>query len=121
MTFSRSVALLAICVSLLVACGEDVNAGGRSPTGPVSSQVTTVVVSPETIRLAPGYTTRLTAVTRDASGAPLLGRVIAWTSEAPAIATVSATGLVTVVTTGNVRITATSEGRSGSATISAVR
>lgn len=115
--------LSCLLAPLLVACGSD----GSTSTGtgtvrpPVSSQVASVVVTPETILLAPGDTARLVAATRDAGGAPLLGRVVAWSSEAPAVATVSASGLVTVLAPGNVRITATSEGRSGTATITAVR
>lgn len=119
---SRRLAPSLVLSLLLGACGSDeVSTGGRTPTSPISSQVASVVITPETILLAPGDTTRLVAATRDAGGAPLLGRVVAWSSESPAIATVSSSGLVTVVAVGNVRITATSEGRSGTATITAVR
>src|SRR3989449_1259723 len=47
----------------------------------------------------------------------LSGRTIAWSSGSPAVATVSASGLVTGVAAGSVTITATSEGQSGTATI----
>jgi len=47
----------------------------------------------------------------------LTGRVVGWASSNPAIATVSATGLVTGVAAGAATITATSEGKSGTAAI----
>ncbi len=63
-------------------------------------------------------TVRLVAATRDIGGATLYGRVVAWRSENPALATVSSSGLVTAVVGGrSVRITAISEAASGSATI----
>ena len=88
-----------------------------TPTMPVSSQVATVVVSPLTATLTVGDTLRASAATLDAGGSPLLGRVVAWSSDAVATATVSSTGLVTAVAAGSVRISALSEGRTGSATL----
>jgi uncharacterized protein YjdB len=55
---------------------------------------------------------QLVAVPRDAAGDPLPGRTVEWTSDAPAIATVSASGFVAGLTAGVARITATSEGKS---------
>jgi uncharacterized protein YjdB len=108
--------------AFLVACGTDGPIGGGSPQPqPASSQVTTVVVSPLTSLATVGDTLRLAASTRDTSGTPLLGRVVAWSSEAPSIAIVSATGLVTAMSAGSVRISALSEGRSGTATITITR
>jgi Bacterial Ig-like domain (group 2) len=102
----------------VVACGNDVTAGGREILAPVSSQVASVAVTPLTALVSVGDTVRLVAATRDASGSPLPGRVVAWSSENPALATVSATGLVTALVGGrSVRITALSEGVSGGATI----
>src|SRR5206468_146920 len=46
------------------------------------------------------------------------GRVISWTSSNTAMATVSAAGLVTGVAAGSATITATSEGKSGTARVS---
>src|SRR5262249_50273356 len=54
---------------------------------------------------------------RDAAGNALSGRAIAYTSSDPNVATVSASGLVTAVSPGNVSIFATSEGKSGSASL----
>lgn len=82
--------------------------------------VSTVVVSPSTGSVQAGQTVQLTATLSDANGGVLSGRTIAWTSANPAVATVSATGLVSTVAPGAVTISATSEGKSGSAQITVV-
>src|SRR5207247_9313137 len=51
------------------------------------------------------------------AGNVLTGRGVAWTSSNTAIATVSAAGLVTGVAAGSATITATSEGQSGTASV----
>ena len=79
--------------------------------------VASVAVSPATASLTVGQTVQLTATPKDASGTPLSGRVVTWVSSAPGVATVSGSGLVTAVTAGTATITATSEGRSGTAGI----
>lgn len=61
---------------------------------------------------------QLSAVTRDASGNVLTGRVVTWSSATPSIASVdSSTGLVTAVAVGSVTITGTSETKIGTAAI----
>ena len=79
--------------------------------------VATVTVSLAASSLTAGQTTQATATTKDASGAVLTGRAIAWSSDNTAVATVSASGLVTSVAAGTAHIIATSEGKSGSATL----
>jgi hypothetical protein len=64
-----------------------------------------------------GQTTQATAVAKDASGNTLTGRTVAWSSLAPAIATVSSTGLVTAVTAGQATIRATVESKTGDAAV----
>ena len=82
-----------------------------------SAPVATVTVSPASGSGLGGQTLQLTATTRDASGNSLPGRVVTWGSGNTALATVSGGGLVTGVAAGTVTITATSEGKSGSAAI----
>jgi len=77
--------------------------------------VATVAVTLAQTRLIVGVSTTATAALTDAAGAALNGRTIEWSSGNPAIAIVNASGTVTAVSTGSVAITATSEGRSGSA------
>lgn len=79
--------------------------------------VATVAVTPATSSLPVGQTAQLTATASDASGNALSGRSITWTSSASAVATVSTTGVVTAVNEGSATITATAEGKSGTAQI----
>ena len=69
-----------------------------------------VIPSPATINVLPatpaGVILQLTANPIDQLGAPFSGATINWTSSNPAVATVSATGLVTSVTPGITTITA---------------
>lgn len=93
---------------------------GKSATAQINvtvAPVATVAVSPATISIAPGATTQLNATLSDASGHPLTGRTVTWTSSDPSKATVSSIGLVTGVAYGQVTITAASEGKSGSSVV----
>ena len=73
--------------------------------------VASISVTPTADTLVAGDTASLVATVRDAQNNVLTGRVVNFTSSAPAIATVSATGLVTAVAAGTARITVASEGR----------
>jgi len=79
--------------------------------------VATVTIAPTSATVTVGGTQQLTATTRDASGNVLTGRTVTWTSSNTGVATVSTTGLVTAVAAGSATISATSEGRSGTAAI----
>jgi uncharacterized protein YjdB len=79
--------------------------------------VASVAVSPATASLTVGATQQLTATPRDSAGATLTGRVVTWASSASGVAMVSSGGLVTAVAAGSATITATSEGISGTATV----
>lgn len=87
-----------------------------TPPPPSPAPVATVSVSPPNATLDIGGTVQLKAVATDASGNVLTGRSVTWSSANPAVATV-ASGLVTAVSAGTARITAESEGKSGSAEI----
>lgn len=90
---------------------------GWSNVTVVPVAVASVTVSPSTASVTIGQTTQLTAVTRDAAGNALSGRVVSWSSNQTAVATVTSAGVVTGVSAGTATITATSEGQSGSATV----
>jgi uncharacterized protein YjdB len=64
-----------------------------------------------------GETLQLVALLADADGNALLDRVVTWASDDQNTATVSDMGLVTGVSPGTAKITATSEGVSGSADV----
>jgi trimeric autotransporter adhesin len=81
---------------------------------PVAS-VTIEPASPDTVFI--GYTSQLTAITKDSAGGVVTGRAVAWHSNNTAIATVDATGLVSGVAAGSTTITATSEGKTASVTM----
>lgn len=80
--------------------------------------VASIDVTPTTSSLRLGETAQLSARTVDASGAPLAGRVVTWSSSNSSVATVSSTGVVTGAGLGNATITATSEGKTDTARIS---
>jgi hypothetical protein len=100
------------------------SAAGKSGTAAVTVTavpVATVTVSAPGTTVGLGSTMQLAAELRGANGTVLTGRMVNWSSSAPGIATVSGTGLVTGVTQGGpVTITASSEGRSGTATVTVV-
>ena len=84
-----------------------------SPPAPVAS----VAVTPASASVLVGQTVQLTATPRDANGSALGGRAVAWSSSNNAIASVSSAGLVRGVAAGSTTIMATSEGQSGSSSI----
>jgi len=83
----------------------------------VQVPVASVLVVPASASLTVGETQQLVAVPQDAAGNALSGRTVTWSTSAGAVATVSATGLVTASAAGNATITATCEGHSGTAAI----
>jgi uncharacterized protein YjdB len=79
--------------------------------------IATIALTPNVLTLRVAQTTTLTAEARDAQGQPLSNRTFSWSSSAPSVATVDQSGLVTAVAIGTATINATSEGRTGSATL----
>ncbi|MBL8962165.1 MAG: Ig-like domain-containing protein, partial [Gemmatimonadetes bacterium] len=106
--------LILNAVLLVGGCGGD---GGPSTSVVTSDQVARVDVSPGTLTLAVGSTGQLTATAFSATGAPLAGRAISWSASDASVVSVSSSGLVTALTAGTATIVASSEGRSGSATV----
>lgn len=82
-------------------------------SAPSPAAVGSVRITSAATAVRAGETMNLVAVVQDADGGVLTGRDVAWTTSAPAIATVHATsGVVTGVAAGAATITATSEGKS---------
>ena len=106
-------AIIFVAVSLLlVSCGDD---GGVTEPSPLS--VARMEVSPAGGSVQVGGTLQLAAVPRDAAGKVLSGRAVSWSSDNQAVATVTPGGRVTGVGAGSATVTATSEGKSGSASV----
>jgi uncharacterized protein YjdB len=96
------------------------SAEGKSEAASISVSlvpVASVTITPSVDDIVVGQNTQLTVEVKDATGAPLTGRVVAWSTSLPGVATVSSSGLVTANAAGSATITASSEGRSGTATI----
>ena len=107
--------LFTLIGATIIACAGDASTGPQQPT-PVAS----ILVSPSPVTLVPGAATTLTATPKDANGIVLSGRAMQWTSSNQAVATVTAQGVVTGLTQGVATIRATSEGRTGTATVNVV-
>lgn len=96
------------------------SAEGKSGTSAITVKakpVGAVVVSPGQVTMETGQTRQLTATVTDDAGNVLTGRPITFTTDKPGIATVSSSGVVTGVAIGTARITATSEGKTGTADV----
>jgi Big-like domain-containing protein len=98
-----------------VACADPV----RDPLQP--NAVASVSVSPTERELVVGEAGRLSAIAQAANGTALPGRVIQWWSDRPNIASVDANGLVIAIAEGTALVHASSEGKSGVATIRVMR
>jgi len=88
-----------------------------TPPAPVVPTVSTVSVSFAAGSLTVGQSTQAIAVLRDSASNVLTGRTITWATSDASIATVSLSGLVTAIKAGTASITATAEGKSGSASM----
>jgi CubicO group peptidase (beta-lactamase class C family) len=104
--------LAAIVAASLPACGGD-----KAPTAPAPS-VATVTVTASTTTLVPGQATQLVASAATAGGQAEHVATYTWFSEAPAVATVNASGRVTAMSAGTAVIVATAGTVRGTVTIS---
>jgi glucose/arabinose dehydrogenase len=114
----RPLSVMLLCLPILAStlgCGDDGNPGGdiQEPT-----QVATVTVSGPATTVMAGQTLQLTATAQDANGTVLQGHTFAWTTSDAEVATVSSSGTVSALSEGQAVIGATTDGVSGSLTIS---
>ncbi len=110
----QRVAYAVLMMAVMTACGGGGTDGPVAPPAPVLSTVT-VTIAPSTIQM--GQSASATAELRTSAGAVLTGRAVSWTSSTPSVASVDANGVITSVAVGTATISATSEGKTGSATI----
>lgn len=114
---SRLIAV-ALMVTSVAACGGGGGDGGIVGPPPVpATPVASVTTTPSSATVFVAYTTQVNATPKDAAGNALSGRAMAWSSSDNNIATVDATGLVKGQAAGTVTVRATSEGQTGSTTI----
>lgn len=103
-----------LITSAVVAAACSSGCGSASNTPNVAS----VAVSPSITSVVIGGTTQLTGTPKDATGNPVTGQTVTWSTGNASVASVSNTGLVTGVAAGGpVTITATSDGINGTASI----
>src|SRR2546426_188255 len=102
-----------------------INGSGSCPSGNATwaavrggGAITSVTVSPSARSVVAGGTAQLRAVMIDASGSRRVGPTVNWHSDAAAVATVDASGVVTGLAPGSATISATAETKSGTAAVS---
>jgi hypothetical protein len=108
-----SVRRLALTISIPFLLTQSACDSGVGP-----GDVATVTVAPSSTRLAVGDALQLTATAAAGDGTVLSGRATTWQSSDPAAATVDASGLMSAVAIGTATITATVEGKTGTAAVS---
>jgi uncharacterized protein YjdB len=91
--------------------------GGTAFITVMATPIATTTVSPDSSTIYPTQTVQLAATLKDSAGNVLAGRTVTWTSSDTTIANVSTSGLVTGRALGTATITATSNTRSGTATV----
>ncbi len=104
---------LLIAALLVTACGSD-------PVGPGSTAITvaTVTVTPDAVQLTNmGQTVQLEAEAFSAIGTSVGHKEFSWSSSDVSVASVSSSGLVEATGLGSATITATTDGKSGTATV----
>ncbi len=103
-------------IRLLLATATGVLGAACSSGNTAPHTVASVSVSPASPSIQVGTSLQLTANLQDANGASVSGQTVSWSSTSPAIATVSASGLVSGIAAGGpITITATAQGVTGSA------
>jgi uncharacterized protein YjdB len=108
---TKSVVLTSLTANQVLAGVNFQLAAGPTPVATVA-----VTIVPPTV--AVGSTAQATAVLKDANDLVLTGRTLSWSSANTAVATVdAATGVITGAAAGTSVISATSEGKTGTATM----
>lgn len=103
----RKVSSSLILAAVLAACGDS-----QAP----ASRVERVVLTPAQRSIAVGQQATFTARATDGAERPVIVR-FSWSSSDPTIASIDTAGVLTALRPGAVTVTATSEGRTGSAAV----
>src|SRR5206468_730517 len=113
----RSTSKLAARVALLLGLGFWLSCTEKNSLSPGDGTPAAIAVSPPTGTLYVGVAMQFVATPIDATGHALTGYSITWSSSDTTIATVNGTGLVSGMGVGTATITAASDGKSGSASV----
>ena len=104
--------------ALVSATSEGVSGSATlTVTAPAPPPVSSVTVTLNSSSITVGQSTQAVVTLKDANGNTLMGRTVTFASNNTAVASVSATGLVSGLASGTAQITATSESQTGSATL----
>ncbi len=120
-TVSSTGALTAVSIGSATITATSEGQSGTASVSVIPPPVATVNVGLGAGSLDEGLTTTATAVTLDAAGNVLVGRVVTFSSSNPTVASVGPSGTVTAISIGTTDIIATSEGKTGRATFSVTR
>ncbi len=90
---------------------------GSASVNATPAPAATITVSPNVATIERGAVLQLDAVAVDVLGEVITSRPLAWSSSAPGVASVNASGLVNAVSAGTATISSTLDGRSASATV----
>src|SRR5437867_1850764 len=101
----------------VVATGAPSGVSDTATVNVTLAPVAALSVAPSSATIVVGATTQLQPTTTDSAGNVLTGRTVTWSSNNGSVATVSGSGLVTGAGTGSATITATSEGQSGTSSL----
>jgi hypothetical protein len=114
---SRSVSLTADFTVVEAAPAPVVPNPDAPKEGDDPPTVASVTISPLQSTIEKGKTTTLSATVKDSNGKTLGGQSVHWTSSNPSTATVNVQGGVSGIATGTVTITATVDGKQGTASV----
>ena len=100
--------VLVVVVTLASSCGDG-DVTGPTPSVPTPSVPTSLTISPQAVILSwIGEPAQLSVEVRDQNGNVMAGQAAAWSSTNPAVATVSAGGLVAATGAGQTAVSASS-------------
>lgn len=102
-------------VATITATSEGIQ--GTASVTVTAVPVATITLTPNPATLPVGQIGSFTIVLADAVGNPLSGRTVVWSSANPSVATVTVSGVVSGIAAGTTTITASSEGKTGTATL----
>lgn len=90
---------------------------GAEGTGPQEPVVTSITVSVPRPMIRVGETIQASASVLGASSSVISGKTVSWSTDNSSIASITAAGAVTAAAAGTVRISASSDGKSGDASL----